>query len=170
MGDRARARPAARVSRVEGSGTDQCSGCGDSTNRRCGWAPQASEISELRRTAKCRDPPEEIEEEEDLVTGEKLKLFQSVAARFNVLAVDRSDLLQSAKELMRQMVSPRAKDLIAIKRVARFTIKYSRMTCRYLWTPLDSNIEVHGDANFAGCISTGKVHSWWESYCGAVNS
>ena len=30
------------------------------------------------------------------------------------------------------------------------------MTCRYLWTPLDSNIEVYGDANFAGYISTGK--------------
>ena len=54
------------------------------------------------------------------------------------------------------MASPRAKDLIAIKRVARFTIKYSRKTCRYLWTPLDSNVEVYGDANFAGCISTGK--------------
>ena len=30
------------------------------------------------------------------------------------------------------------------------------MTGRYLWTPLDSNIEVYGDANFAGCISTGE--------------
>ena len=55
--------------------------------------PTASQIRELRRTAKWRDPPEEIEEEEDLLTGEKLKLFQSVAARFNFLAMDRSDLL-----------------------------------------------------------------------------
>ena len=30
------------------------------------------------------------------------------------------------------------------------------MACRYLWTPLDSNIEVYGDANFAGCISAGE--------------
>ena len=35
-------------------------------------------------------------------------------------------------------------------------IKYSRMACRYLWTPLDSDIEVYGDANFAGCISPRK--------------
>ena len=61
---------------------------------------------------------------------------------------------------MRQMASPRAEDLIAIKRVARYTIKYPRQACIYfciyVWTPLDSNIEVYGDGNFAGCISTRK--------------
>ena len=67
------------------------------------------------------------------------------------------------------MASPRAKDLIALKRVARYTIKYPRMACRYLWTPLDSNIEVYGDANFAGCISTrtstvGGVVLWSGQY------
>ena len=30
------------------------------------------------------------------------------------------------------------------------------MTCRYAWTELDSNIQVFGDANFAGCHSTRK--------------
>ena len=68
--------------------------------------------------------------------------------------MDRPGLLYSVKELMRKMASSRAKDLIALKRVARYTIKYPRMACRYLWTPLDSNIEVYGDANFAGRIST----------------
>ena len=58
--------------------------------------PKASEISELHRSAKWRVPPEEIEEEDDLLTGE-LKLFQSVAARFSFLAMDRSDLLYSVK-------------------------------------------------------------------------
>ena len=91
---------------------------------------KASEISELRRTAKWRDPPEEIEEEDDLLTGEELKLFQSVA-RFNFLDMDRPDLLYSVKELMRKMAPPRAGDLTALKRVARYTIKYARMTCRY---------------------------------------
>ena len=38
-------------------------------------APRASEISELRRTAKWRDPLEEIEKEDDLLTQEELKLF-----------------------------------------------------------------------------------------------
>ena len=39
------------------------------------------------------------------------------------------------------------------------------MTCRYPWIQLDNNIEVFGDANFAGCISTiqstvGGVAMW----------
>ena len=61
--------------------------------------PKANEISELRRTAKWHDPPEEIKEEDDLLTGE-LKLFQVVAARFNVLAMDKPDPSYSVKELM----------------------------------------------------------------------
>ena len=54
------------------------------------------------------------------------------------------------------MASPRTVDLIALKRVARHTIKYQRMACKYQWTPLDCNIEVFGDANFAGCTCTRK--------------
>ena len=80
----------------------------------CG--PKASQISELRRTAKWRDPTEEIEEEDDLLTGEETMLFQSVPARFNFLAMDRPDLLYSVQELMRKMASPRAEDLIAPKK------------------------------------------------------
>ena len=57
---------------------------------------------------------------------------------------------------MRKMASPRTQELTALKRVARYTIKYPRMTCTYRWTELDSNIEVCGDANFAGCNSTRK--------------
>ena len=41
-----------------------------------------------------------VREEDDLLTGKELKLFQSVAARFNFLAMDRPDLLYSVKELM----------------------------------------------------------------------
>ena len=118
--------------------------------------PKASEISELRRAAKWRHPLEEIEEEDDLLAGEELKLFPSVAARFNFLAMDRPDLLYSVKELMQKMASPRTVDLIALKRVVRYTIKYPRMACKYQWTPLDSKIEVFGDANFTGCMSTRK--------------
>ena len=111
----------------------------------------------LRSVAKWRDPPEEIEEEEDLLTGEELKLFQRVAARFNFLAMVTPYLLYSVKEFIQKMASPRIQDLTALKRVARYTIKYPRMTCRYAWTELDSNIEVFGDANFAGCNSTRKT-------------
>ena len=65
--------------------------------------PKASQISELRITAKWHDLSEEVGEEDDLLTGEELKLFQTEAARFNFLATDRPDLLYSLKELMRKM-------------------------------------------------------------------
>ena len=52
--------------------------------------------------------------------------------------------------------SPRAKDFIALKRVARHTIKCPPIACKYPWSELDSNIEVFGDANFPGCVSTRK--------------
>ena len=145
MANRVRARPAACFPRLEGFGSDQCQGCGDSRNRRRG-GPKASAIRELRRTAKWHDPPEEIREEDDLLTGEELKLFQSVVARFNFLAMDRPDLLYSVKELMRKMASPGTQDRTALKRLARYTIEYPRMTSRYSWTELDSNIEFFGDA------------------------
>ena len=58
---------------------------------------------------------EDVREEDDLLTGEELKLFQGVAARFNFLAVDRLDLLYSVKELMRQMASSCTQDLTALR-------------------------------------------------------
>ena len=81
-----------------------------------------------------------------LFAGEELKPFQSVTARFNFLAMDRPDLLYS---VMRKMASLRTQDLTALKRVARYTIKYARVTCRYPWTELDSNIEVFGELPLA---------------------
>ena len=69
--------------------------------------PKASQTSELRRTAKWHDLPEEVREEDALLSGEELKLFHSVAARFNFFALDRPDLLYSLKKLMLKMASPR---------------------------------------------------------------
>ena len=104
------------------------------------------------------EPPEEWEAEDDVKGGPldpapwrlwvwRLLERTSVAARFNFLAVDRSDLLYSVKELMRNMASSCTQDLTSFKRVARYTIKYHQ---------LDSNIEVFGHENFAGCHSTRK--------------
>ena len=64
--------------------------------------PKASQISELLKTAKWHDNPEEVREEDDHLTGNELKLFQSVAARFNFIAMDRADLLYSVKEEMQK--------------------------------------------------------------------
>ena len=92
---------------------------------------KASEISELRRTAKWREPPEGLKGEDELLTGANIKLFQNVAVQFSILAMDRVDLLYSSGKLIRKMASPRARDFAALKRIARFTIKNLRMAGRY---------------------------------------
>ena len=119
--------------------------------RLCFSAPELAEVLGLTDGCvkgdqwSCPKRPEEIREEDDFLAGE-LKLFRSVAAQFNFLDMDRSDLLYSEKELMRKMAS----------NAGNLQIKYPRIACRYPWAELDSNIEVFGDANVAGCISTRK--------------
>ena len=79
--------------------------------------PKASQISELRRSAKWHDCLEEVREEYDLLTGEKIEVVPECSSEIQFLAMDRPDLLYSVKELMREMASPRTQDLTALKRV-----------------------------------------------------
>ena len=74
------------------------------------------------------------------------------------------------KELMRKMTSSRTQDLNPFKRVARYSIKYPRMTCRFPWTQLDNH--------FLRCLvmqtlldATPRENPQWEvSRCGVANS
>ena len=108
--------------------------------------PKARQISDFRRTAKWHDPPEEVGEEGDLLSWRKLKFPCCGQTRPLVLSFTTYTRFHYPQE-------------------SCTIIKYPRMTCRYPWTQLDSNIEVFGDANFAGCLSTristmGGVAMW----------
>ena len=75
-------------------------------------------------------------------------------ARLNFLAMDRPDPLYANDGLTTRQ-RPRCP-----QKIARNTIKYPRMACRYPWTELE-----FGDANFAGCIpakksTVGRVALW----------
>ena len=60
----------------------------------CVGPKQAKSVNCVKgNMAPWHDPLEDVREEDDLLTGEgELRLFQSVAARFNFLAMDRPDL------------------------------------------------------------------------------
>ena len=110
--------------------------------------PKASQISELRRKAKWHDPPEEGREEDDLLTGEELKLFQSVSARFNFLAMDRR---VDAKNGFTTYTGPHCPQ--------ESCTVHNQIPANDLQKSMDqsdNNIEVFGDATFAGCHSTRK--------------
>ena len=51
--------------------------------------------------------------------SDKLKVYQSTAARLNYLALDRPDIGFGVKELMRRMARPTEQDLQVLKRVVR---------------------------------------------------
>ena len=93
--------------------------------------PKASQFSELRRKAKWHDHREEVTEEDDLLIGEELKLFQSVAARFNFLAVDRPDLHVLSERIDAENGFTTYTGPHFFQESCTYTIKYPRMTCRY---------------------------------------
>ncbi len=91
-------------------------------------------------------------EEEDLPERTS-RLFRSFAARANYLALDRPDISQATKELCRRMSAPRATDLRALARVARYLAGAGRVVYEYPWQSRPV-LRVYTDSDFAGCIAT----------------
>jgi hypothetical protein len=80
-------------------------------------------------------------------------LFRSFAARANYLALDRPDISQATKELCRRMSAPKAADLRALARVARYLAGAGRVIYEYPWQSCPV-LRVYTDSDFAGCIAT----------------
>ncbi len=91
-------------------------------------------------------------EEEDL-PERTARLFRSFAARANYLALDRPDISQATKELCRRMSAPRATDLRALARVARYLAGAGRVVYEYPWQSRPV-LRVYTDSDFAGCVAT----------------
>jgi hypothetical protein len=86
------------------------------------------------------------------------RLFRSFAARANYLALDRPDISQATKELCRRMSAPRAGDLHALSRVARYLAGASRVVYEYPWQQRPG-LRAYTDSDFAGCIATRRSTS-----------
>ncbi len=80
-------------------------------------------------------------------------LFRSFAARANYLAMDRPDLSQATKELCRRMSAPKAADLRALSRVARYLAGAGRVVYEYPWQSRPV-LRAYTDSDFAGCVAT----------------
>jgi hypothetical protein len=83
--------------------------------------------------------------------GAIASLFRSFAARANYLAMDRPDLAQATKELCRRMSAPKAADLQALGRVARYLVGAPRVVYEYPWQKRPGLV-AYTDSDFAGCI------------------
>ncbi len=95
----------------------------------------------------------------DAELPEKLaRLFRSFAARANYLAMDRPDISQATKELCRRMSAPKAEDLRALLRVARYLAGAGRIVYEYPWQSMPV-LRVYTDSDFAGCVATRRSTS-----------
>jgi hypothetical protein len=94
------------------------------------------------------------------------RLFRSFAARANYLALDRPDLSQATKELCRRMSAPRAADLRALSRVARYLVGAARVVYEYPWQSRPG-LRAYTDSDFAGCVATRRSTSGGAALLGA---
>ena len=108
----------------------------------------AQELSEAARLAEDTSSPS--------LLGHEHTRYRSVAALLNYYAMDRPDVMYQTKECMRCMASPTLQDEINLKRIIRYLMAVPRRPMHYPWRPLDSDIEVFVDSDFAGCVRTRK--------------
>jgi hypothetical protein len=90
---------------------------------------------------------------EEALPAAVASLFRSFAARANYLAMDRPDLAQATKELCRRMSDPRAADLQALGRVARYLVGAARVVYEYPWQQRPV-LKAYTDSDFAGCVAS----------------
>jgi hypothetical protein len=95
----------------------------------------------------------EAQGEDDDLPERTARLFRSFAARANYLAMDRPDLSQATKELCRRMSAPKAADLRALSRVARYLAGAGRVVYEYPWQSRPV-LRAYTDSDFAGCVAT----------------
>ena len=81
---------------------------------------------------------------------DQMKLYQSVGALVNFVAMDRPDLFYSIKEVMRFMSKPTEDDMVRLKRVVRYLRTVPRWAAVFPWHTPSNSIEVFTDSDHAG--------------------
>ena len=82
--------------------------------------------------------------------------YRAAAARCNFLGLDRPDVQFSAKEVCRGISKPTQGNLIRLKRLVRYLIKYPRVVFEYPHRQMPKLLSVFCDADWAGCARTRK--------------
>lgn len=99
---------------------------------------------------------EELERGSTLLSREQAKVYRSVAMRLQYLAQDRPDIQFPCKERARFMSQPAERDLVALKRIARYLISHPRLIWSFALQQLPKKVVVYADSDHAGCLLTRK--------------
>ena len=93
---------------------------------------------------------EEAEEEEALGPAESTG-FRGIAARCNYLQPDRPDIQHAVKEVCRLMSRPTQRAWDMLIRIGRYLKGKPRLVWRFDWQAPVDIVDIHSDANWAGC-------------------
>ena len=85
--------------------------------------------------------------------------YRALAARLNFMAVDRPDMLYTAKECSRHMSKPWNRNWEPIKRAARYLLHVPRLVHFYKWQEEPRYLSAYSDSDWAGCRETRKSTS-----------
>ena len=116
-----------------------------------GLLPQSKPLAAPGR--KLTKKEQEDDNEDELSDADSSK-YRGLAARANFLAQDRPDIAYSVKELCRGMSKPTARDMDALKRLARYLAGKPRVVLYLGWQRTPSIMSVYSDSDWAGCIRT----------------
>ena len=90
---------------------------------------------------------------------EGVRLYCSGAIRISSLGQDRADVPEAAKCLSRRMQSPTQADLVELKRVVRYLLKFPRAVLVLEEQELPKELNGWVDADFAGDLETRRLSS-----------
>ena len=90
---------------------------------------------------------------------EGVRLYRSGAMRISYLEQDRADVQVAAKCLSRRMQSPTQADLVELKRVARYLLKFPRSVLVFEEQDLPKELNGRVDANFVGDLVSRRSSS-----------
>ena len=85
--------------------------------------------------------------------------YRAIAARCNYLQPDRPDIQFAVKETCRMMSKPTLRSWEMLKRIGRYLKGRPRLVWRFDWQSEQNVIDVHSDANWAGCKRSRKSSS-----------
>lgn len=113
----------------------------------------------MKRTA------EDIVGETEL-RAEQCRAFRSICMRISCLALDRPELLYSAKRLARHMSRPTTVSWSMAKRLGRFLLQCPRIVQRMVMQPVQRVLTAKVDSDYAGCPTTRRSTTGRVAYHG----
>ena len=106
---------------------------------------------------KDRKEDEDFELEE--VDKYEATIFRGMVARINFISQDCPELQYPAKELSREMSSPKVGSWTRLKKVARFLVRRQRVIWKFEWQAEVDIIETYSDSDWGGRVGSRKSTS-----------